>query len=495
MSLRLRKPKAGRSKTKDWPAPRPLETPSLPQFPTDALPGWLRSWVEAQTEALQVPSDLPALLSLAVLATASAKRFEVKIRPGWIEPVNLYLLVALASGTRKSVVFEAATAPIVEYEAELERRVTPMILPEEYEEKIAPESRLRLVDANTGGKRRERRQVEPGDDEPRESTRIFASDATPERTAALLAENAGRMAILSDEGEICSIIAGRYGGSFEIFLKAHSGQVVSIERQGRKRVHVRRPALTLGLAVQPDVLHALSAKRAVRERGLLARFLVAVPASNVGYRAIASPPVPDRVMKTYETTIRALLEEKDGQRGDELVPTTLTLSPEAHRVFVSFEGEIEAMLRPEGALGGISSWGSKLPGVVARLAGLLFRAKHAAETPHEIDATTMKNAIAIGRYAIPHALTAFVKAGADADLGPAKVVLEWLGRSGKSEVTKRDLHQALRSHFPRAKDLEVPLDVLEEHGFLRRDARKATRGRPSQRYEVHPRLVRSPSNV
>jgi replicative DNA helicase len=218
-------------------------------------------------------------------------------------------------------------------------------------------------------------------------------------------------AVLSDEGEICSVIAGRYGGSFEVFLKAHNGQVLTIERQGRARVHVRKPALTLGLAVQPDVLQSLIAKRHVRERGLL----VAVPRSNVGYRAIAPSPVPERVIESYDENVRRLLEQPDQlDEYGELRTTVLTLSEKAQEFFTRFEAEVEVMLRPDARLGSITSWGSKLTGGVGRIAGLLWIAEKRDGTT--VDVATMRKALAIGEYLIPHALAAFDRTADGAEL-------------------------------------------------------------------------------
>jgi replicative DNA helicase len=36
-----------------------------------------------------------------------------------------------------------------------------------------------------------------------------------------------------------------------------------------------------------------------------------------------------------------------------------------------------------------------------------------------------------------------------------------------TEITKRKLQHGLRARFPRAADLDTPLDVLVEHGYLR----------------------------
>jgi replicative DNA helicase len=481
-----------------WSDPRPLETPKLPSFPSTALPSWLRSWVEAQAEALQVPLDLPALISLAVISTACSKRACIKVRDGWIEPLNLFVLVALPSGSRKSVLFEAATKPLIEFERVVAATATTSI---EIEAETEIEPRLRLVaesgsstsDASSSPSSREWRSAKGAQNRPSlggAPSRLFVSDVTPERVGALLAENGGRLGVLSDEGEVAEIIGGRYGGSFEIFLKGHSGAPISIERVGRERVYVDRPALTLGLAVQPDVLRSLASKRRLRERGLLARFLVAVPPSNLGFRRVDAPPVSQEIRAAYDDHVRALLDRR--VEGEEI---ERKLSEPARRRLVEFEAEIEEMLRPDGRLAALAGWGSKLVGTVARIAGLLDLAEHddeSSELEEDLDVSTIEAAITIGRYAIEHALAAFGLAGADAALDGSRTILDWIKRTGVSEITKRTIQHGLRSRFPHAADLDAPLAMLIEHGWIRaRPALKQRRpGKPSaQIFDVHPAAI------
>lgn len=528
---------------KAWAPARPLDRPTLPTFPTECLPDWLRAWVEAQAEALQVPKDLPALLALAVVATGVARRMTFNLRPGWTEPLNLYTLVALPSGARKSVVFEAATRPLTDHERELARpRLDAVEVLDasgedlrDLAEFVLGQPQLRLVvdgrevappgarggaaddyaefgglagaariaglgEAARGGARPEtgkspsRRRR--GSAQAAPPLRLFVGDVTPERVGSLLVENGGRMAVLSDEGEVCEVLGGRHGSAaIEVFLKGYSGTPVSIERVTRERVYVDRPALTLGLAVQPDVLNTLAAKRVLRERGLLARFLVAVPKSNLGYRKVDAPPVSPEVRAAYEARVHALLglpelfDEEGEPAAQELRPT-----PGARRVLVDFEHEVEEMLRPDGMLAPIASWGSKLVGMVGRLAGLLHAAAHVGGAeglvPDEVDERTANRAIELGRYAIAHALAAFgPAAGANPNLEGAKQILTWIRRNRLRKVGRRDIHQGLRTHFEQAVDLDSPLGLLVQKGWLRPipPPQRRTRGRPpSPRFEVHP---------
>jgi len=136
---------------------------------------------------------------------------------------------------------------------------------------------------------------------------LIADDATPEAVASLLAEQGGRLAVLSAEGGIFDIIAGRYSDTpnMEVFLKGHAGDLLKVNRQGRQE-YIEHPALTMGLALQPSVLEEIARHRGFEGRGLLARFLYALPESLVGRRTIVPDPIPEAVAELYERNLAAL---------------------------------------------------------------------------------------------------------------------------------------------------------------------------------------------
>ena len=92
----------------------------------------------------------------------------------------------------------------------------------------------------------------------------------------MLAEQGGRIASMSPEGGVFDLMAGLYSKSgmpqFGVYLMGHAGDDLRVDRISRKGEHVKRPALTMGLAIQPTVLEGLLENSAFRGRGLLARF-------------------------------------------------------------------------------------------------------------------------------------------------------------------------------------------------------------------------------
>ena len=104
----------------DWDDPIPLGASAPLPFPSDAIgTEFLREWIEAEAKATQTPIDLAGVVALGVLASACHGRVIVEVGPGYQEPVNLYAVVALESGNRKSAVFSEATGPLFEFESAL----------------------------------------------------------------------------------------------------------------------------------------------------------------------------------------------------------------------------------------------------------------------------------------------------------------------------------------------------------------------------------------
>lgn len=85
-----------------WPQLEPFEQTAPPEFPVNALPQVLRNWVIEVSTATQTPPDLSAMLALAVCAATLALSVFISPRPGWVEPVNLFVAVLLDPGNRKS---------------------------------------------------------------------------------------------------------------------------------------------------------------------------------------------------------------------------------------------------------------------------------------------------------------------------------------------------------------------------------------------------------
>jgi hypothetical protein len=482
--------------------PLPLSAARLrPPFPADALPGWVRDMVAGVAEFTQTPPDLAGCLALACLATAAGGRAVVEVRHLWREPMNLFTVVALPPGSRKSAVFNALTEPLLSAERALKENSAPFRAKAEVQAKAArahAAETAKIAESTHASEHAEQAIADAVDaalaaeDITLTATpRLVADDVTPEAAASLLAEQGGRIAVLSAEGGIFGTLAGRYSGTpnLEVFLKGHAGDLLVVDRKGRPTEHIDHPALTLGLAVQPDVLADLAGVPGFRSRGLLARILYALPANTVGRRRIGAPaPSPD-VIGAYSTNLRSLVLSLT----DWTDPVVIPITEDANDAVLHLETLIEPRLDPDrGDLGAISEWASKHVGATMRIAGLLHLAANVRDGwTQPIEAATVDAAAQIGHYFLGHALAVFDLMGADPLINDARHVLDWFARTRTTRFTRRDAFTALKGNrFRKVSDLDPVLDVLDQHGHIRplpTPPPKPGGGRPpSPVYEVHP---------
>jgi putative DNA primase/helicase len=311
-----------------------------------------------------------------------------------------------------------------------------------------------------------------------------------------MAEQNERMAVFSDEGGIFETLAGRYNKgvpNLDLWLKGHSVSPVRVDRADATRppILLNRPHLTVGISPQPDVLEALRDKPGFRGRGLLARFLYALPRSPLGDRALEVHPVPSDVLDEYRAGIRELLELKLG------AAIRLGLSRPAYSEWKEFQRAIEVDLRDGGRLDGLKDWGSKLPGACLRLAGIF----HAVEIGKaladnlEISHNTVLRALDLGACLTSHARAVFDLMERDPNAEHAEKLVMWMIRENKPAFTVRDCFRAHQSRFKRVDALMPVLDLLEEHVCIRREPGESSGGRrPSDTCQVNPKILKGGKN-
>jgi replicative DNA helicase len=486
-----------------WDDPVPLRrVRQVPTFPIHALPGWIRAKAEATAHQTQTPVDLAGTLALACLATAAGGKVRVDVRPehGWSEATNLYLVAALPPASRKSPVFNAMTAPILEAEKQLQAEAKTRIIELAVERKAADDYAVRMADklakAPPGESDSARYEAQQAALAAEAITvppvpRLFADDATVETVTSLLVEQGGRFAILSAESEVFNELAGRYSGSpnLNVFLKGHAGDPIRVDRKGRASEAVDEPALTLGVCTQPSALADFGAVPGAAGRGLHARFLFSIPPSNIGYRQTKPAPVDQKAHLDYAHALHTLILNL--RQLDQ--PVRLTVSPKASLVLDEVAEDFEQAMREGGRLAGYTDWGGKAVGAMMRIAALLHLAE-ATGFDRPISHHTIAAARDLITYYTEHSLAVFETMNTDDVAERAGSILTNLTNTATTRFTARDLFTKLsRSKFPKMTDLEAALALLEQHGYLRRLQAPPTSsraGRPrAPVYEAHPDLT------
>lgn len=326
--------------------------------------------------------------------------------------------------------------------------------------------------------------------------KIFLTDATPEAMQVELAEQRERSAVITDEGNLFDILAGLYSegrSNLDVFLQGHAGGALRVKRKDRQ-VHLQKIAITLGLAVQPQVLNDLrgSKQRSFKGKGLLARFLYCLPKSNIGSRDVRKrDSIPEEVKSAYHAGIRALLDipgEYD-ELGREK-PQQIGLTNEARLLWEDFAQVIEKEQGPGGQFESIQDLTGKLPGQALRIAGLCHIAKITNSTystnssglknskwkngceKSKVEIHTMATSLRLCLRLIEHAQAAFAHLDNDSGIADAKWILNWIRAHVIKDLDSSysfrpsDVHRTNRFKNGKVDRVNKALEVLRERNLI-----------------------------
>jgi len=471
----------------------PPNTSNLPNFPLDSLPPVLKDMAAATAESLQVDPGMTAAAALAVAGLSVQGRFIINPKPGWVEPLNSYIVTIARPSERKTPALEVMSRPIYSFEKEENMRRKPLI--DEYMMR-RDVMRKQLANMKEAAAKPTSKNPVSLDDIARvqdglsalESNavtplRLLADDTTPEALVSLMAANGGRMGLVSDEGGIFDTIAGKYSNgrvNLDVFLKSYSGSPLRVDRKGREQETIEHPTLTMLLMVQPVVLEAIMNNREFEGRGFLSRPLYSLPKSLVGKRRYRTQPVPKEIEEDYTAAIYALLSV-DGEA------QTIRLSPEADQEAERFFNHLEQRLADDFSED-LESWAGKFHGQVMRLCGVLHCCQYfqeAAQVPVSLE--TMQAAQTIGEYFLEHTKAAFQIIGLAErqEVKDAKYILKKLLAGGWQQLSKRDLFRQCDGRIRTVEDMEPGLKVLVDRGYIYID-RISTGGRPTEKIILNP---------
>lgn len=453
----------------------------LPVFPVGALPTVIRDYVMAVAEHSQTSPDMSAVISLGVLATCLQGKYRIEGTPGYYEPLSLYTVVIAAPGERKSSVMRDMTQFLYEYEQEyntthsleirenhlqresLERQISG--LQKKLERKESRETELEL-----------RRLQEQLEETPEmKPVRYFADDCSSEALTSLMAANNGVFSVISTEGGVFDIMAGRYSNksNLDVWLKGHCGDTIYVDRMTREAECIMHPALSAILSIQPSVLDEIMANTTMMGRGLIARFLYASPPSRIGNRVFRTQAIPSEVTSAYRSLIFRLMALPVSDNIQ-----TVHLSEKAVDLMADYFQEHEKYLAGEGQA--ISDWASKYIGAVLRIAGLLHCAD-LEDVKDEVSAATMSRAIQIGKYFLAHSTYAYSMMGTDLSIQKARFVMAKLKKKKVSVIKRSELFQMCRGKFfKKTEEIFPTLDLLAGHGYIRlEEPEHRSAGRPA----------------
>lgn len=441
--------------------PIPLVSTAEPQpFPLEELPAVLQNYVKQISNALQVHSDMPSALSLAVIAACVQGKTKIRITPEWQEELSLYTAVIAEPGERKSAVFSALTAPIYSFTENYNLTHAAEIAAYQNNVKRLEVQKNKLINDNADEDQINEVQTELSSllSNPVVQLRLIAADCTPEALAVIMSRNNDKISILSDEG-VFDVMSGLYSSgrsNINIYLNAYDGQSISIDRKGSGSLLLHRPLITFGICCQPSVISDFIGDKQFIGKGLAQRFLFSRPPSMLGKRTLQYAPVEPDVKNGYIALINRLLEMQDTN-------AVIKMSAEAFKLFSNFYDEIEIKLGQQGKYSISRTFLSKLAGKTARICGLIHLCEHSVNEP--VSPETVNSAVKIARYFMEQNEIIF---STDTDLAIAEYTADRIvtnaKKSGSSSFRARDIKRFCQKY--KAKQLDEALTILCEHNYI-----------------------------
>ena len=473
------------SESQGWEAPDTNRSTAFP-FPLEALPDGMRTFASAISSAIPCPVDYAAVFGLAAASVAVGRSMVLRIKPGWTEEANLWLLVVGSPSIAKSPVMTATLAPI--FRRQREDLANHRLI----REAISQERK----NAKLSGR-------PSASDDPPPPHRLLVSDITRESLATKLEQNPRGLALFDDEMSGWVAGMGQYkggsGNDLQFFLNLWGRGPIHVDRKGQEGgvpISVPSPYLTIGGGVQPQLLHGFLGGP---DNGFPDRFLYSFP-EMIRVR-FQREGVDLAVRKSWHDAIDRLLGVEllpDGI-GDPL-PRVLSYTPAAFERFIEyFDGnaaETEAEDFPAELRG---PWG-KLRGYCARLALLCemlewsFRPGPYLAPPEAVGVRAVESAVLLCEYFGEHYRRVSAIASGVVRNEDAEAIAGWLSRrdGDNARFTLRQVRDCFRRRFhsnPEA--LSKALTFLESEKLIRK-VPKGTTSKINQRtetYEVHPLLL------
>lgn len=474
---------------------------AAPPFPIEALPPLMRAAVDALEEHVQAPRSLCAhsVLSAAMLVCQGLADIKVEGLPAPV-PLSLFMLAIAVSGERKSACDTLALRAVAAEEARLR-------LEHQEEDRrfkaawAAYEAEKKSYERNNKLSRAERENAllnlrEPV---PPVTPIIRAEEPNLEGLINLLRMGRASVGVFTSE-------AGQFLGGHGMGADARTRTVTGLSKLwdngSAQRVRAAEAQTFVGrrvgisLAAQPRIASTFIGDELANDQGIVGRFLVMYPESNIGFRRFrATNPSTDRRLLGFQDQCRRCLDVglpiREGTR-NELNPPVLNLAPEAWTLFRQFGQSIEDENGPGKMWRPVSSAAGKIAENVARIAGILTlfenpdaaRPSRAGGADHSLDLTvtaeTMAAACAIGMFYLREALRLTGHAILDPETRAQNDLADWLAEKVKpGNLTAPSLIQKLTvSHLRSdAATLRRRLEALVSFGRLEPAGRQEIDGK------------------
>jgi putative DNA primase/helicase len=493
-----------------WPDPAPLPDALPPVAPFDPalLPEALRGWVADIAHRMQCPPDFTAVGAVVALSSLIGARAVVKpkTKDDWAVVPNLWGAIVGRPGVMKSPALSEVLKPLhrlertererwqAEHEAwELDCKVAELAA--KHDEKEAAK-------AVAKDKAKARALLQPADGQAEPTMRRYVvNDATVEKLGELLTANPWGTLVYRDEihGLLCSMDRQGQEGARGFYLTGYDGnQGHAVDRIGRGESYIHRVCLAMLGGIQPGKVQSYvrdAVAGGAGDDGLLQRFGLAVwPDVKQAFHYVDQWPDT-----TAKQTAWAVFERLDTlQPAHDEEPQEWQFSPEAQAVFeewlIPFETEIRGEVLHPALVSHLSKYRKLIPALA-----VIFALVDTPDSGNVIHERELIRALAWGDYLRSHANRLYAAAVIPETTG-AQTLLTKI-KSGKLcdgdgvllasfEPWKVSVKHWAGLGTPDA--VRKAADLLADYGWLVREAIPigAKGGRPSERYLIHPMLLK-----
>lgn len=448
----------------DIPEPLPLSAECPPEpYPLDVLPKDLQNAIREVQDYTQANTALVANNALGALALACQGLAKVCIDENLIQPINLYLLTIAAPNERKTSIENYFLSSLKCYEHDQCRVLEPKweqyrTDKESFEAKIKgiKQSIQKLSKEGEPTQEEEQRLLALEKERPQQPMFVKMRYNDTNQPALLhgLATKYPTAAIMTSEGGAffggASFASDSTLSSFSMFNELWSGSTIQIDRKGEGSTNLTDVALSLNVAVQPDVLENFvnRTRSIVRGSGFFARCLFANPFSTIGYRPYKAPPDNMVLTNTFNNRLSELLKEQPDRISENgtLERALIGLSEEAKHVWITFNNEVEQAQQFGGDWEEISDIAGKAANNAARIACLFHLLDHGLEA--EISAEHMQSACTLMTWHLQEAKRYFGTSELPEELEDAirqyDFLIERFKRTGRTSITLRELQRTAR---------------------------------------------------
>jgi hypothetical protein len=410
-------------------------------FPTETLPEPIRSYILAAAESLNCDPAYIALPALATIASCIGNTARILLKRDWKEPPVLWTAIISESGTMKSPAFKMAVnilktiqyKALTQYEAAMQAHAKSV---EEYDIALAHAKISKNND-----------ELPEKPQEPA-AQRFWVSDVTSEAIAPILINN--------PKGVLCAVdelatwvrgfdryVSGGKGADVARWLSMYDADSILIDRKTQQQRIISVPSAAVSLAgtIQPGVFLDCFKQKSLRESGLLARILIAMPPARPAFWSESE--IPEDVQLSYEGILAGLIEWQPVVDDNHIVnPHYIGMSHKAKERFIRFVDEhADEAVELSGDLS--AAW-SKLKGATARLALIFECIKTIAANPYatpldvKVGVESVESAITLVNWFKLEAARIYESFNEDEGCEKFGTIIDYIEKKGGA-VTARDL--------------------------------------------------------